>query len=371
MTDTGTTKKAKRKVKRTTRTSRRKKGSEVETRVILACIIISAVMAVAGFGYAAYRVAAATYDGADDVRIYIPEKATPEAVRDTLTTRLGDGYGFKIFRLWRWRTSDEVSPSAFGSYVIKPGDKAWTVSNSLYKRRQTPVRVTINNVRLMSQLATAVSSRMAFSADDFSRAADTVLSSMGFAPEGSYPAAFVPDTYEFYWSESPEKVVRTLVDTRNDFWTDDRRAKAEALGLTPVEVATVASIVEEETRDKNDRGMVARLYLNRIAKGMKLQADPTVKFAAGNFAARRIKGDMLATVSDYNTYRVEGLPPGPIRIPERTTMDIVLNAPQHNYLFMCASPKFDGTHNFAVDYATHLKNARAYQTELDRRGIHR
>ena len=370
MTDNRTNKNTTTRPGRKGRSGRCSAADRHRKRVITVCVIMMAVLALAGIGFAAWRLTCSTYGGSGDVRIYIPAEASPEAVRDTLVTRLGDSYGNRVYRLWRWRTHNDDKPSAYGSYVIRPGDKVWTVSNSLYKRRQTPVRVTVNDVRLMSQLAERVGARMAFGAEDFMLAADTVLPAAGFARAELFPAAFVPDTYEFYWTDSPDKVIRALVDSRNKFWTDERRAKAKAMGLSPAEVATVASIVEEETRDSKDRGMVARLYLNRIAKGMKLQADPTVKFAAGNFAARRIKGDMLSTVSAYNTYRVEGLPPGPIRIPERATMDIVLNAPQHNYIFMCASPKFDGTHNYAVDYATHRKNAAAYQAELNRRGIH-
>lgn len=354
-----------------TKHTRRVKHDKRQLRVIIICVIITAVLALLGIGFSAWRLTCQAYGGNSSVRVYIPVDATPEAVRDILVTRLGDGYGNKVYRLWRWRTRDEERPSAYGSYVIRPGDKVWTVSNSLYKRRQTPVRVTINNVRLMSQLAENVSSRMDFDAKDFMAAADSVLPALSFFGPESFPAAFVPDTYEFYWTDPADKVIRSLVKTRNEFWTKEREAKAEALGLTPADVATVASIVEEETRDIKDRGMVARLYLNRIARGMKLQADPTVKFATGDFGARRITGDMLAADSPYNTYRIEGLPPGPIRIPERATIDIVLNAPQHSYLYMCASPKFNGTHDFAVDYATHQKNARTYQAELNRRGIHK
>lgn len=202
----------------------------------------------------------------------------------------------------------------------------------------------------------------------FIAACDSVLQPLGFNREG-YPAAFLPDSYEFYWSDPATKVVSKLVDVRNQFWTDERRQKAKTLGLTPVEVATVASIIEEETAKKDEKPKVARLYLNRIAKGMPLQADPTVKFAVGDFSLRRIKGEHLKADSPYNTYRSRGLPPGPIRIPERTAIDDVLNAPVHPYLYMCAKEDFSGYHNFAEDYATHMANARRYQSALNARGI--
>ena len=160
-----------------------------------------------------------------------------------------------------------------------------------------------------------------------------------------------------------------VADSYKRFWTDERRAKARKLGLTPVGVATLASIVEEETAKADERPRVARLYLNRLNKGIKLQADPTVKFAIGDFAIRRISGRMLKTPSPYNTYIVVGLPPGPIRLVETATIDGVLDAPQHPYIYMCAKEDFSGYHNFATDYKSHIANARRYQAELNKRNI--
>ena len=157
---------------------------------------------------------------------------------------------------------------------------------------------------------------------------------------------------------------------RDTFWNPDRIAKARELGLDPVGVTTIASIVAEETSKADERPKVARLYLNRLSRGMKLQADPTVKFAIGDFSLRRIGGSMLNIDSPYNTYRVKGLPPGPIRIVDPQLIDDVLNAPAHNYIYMCAREDFSGYHNFSTDYATHQANAKRYQAELDRRKIH-
>ena len=157
---------------------------------------------------------------------------------------------------------------------------------------------------------------------------------------------------------------------RNEWWNAERVARAHALGLTPVEVATVASIVEEETAKADERGKVARLYINRLRKGMRLQADPTVKFASRRFDLRRIAGDVLKTDSPYNTYMVQGLPPGPIRVASKSAIEAVLDAPEHDYIYMCAKNDFSGYHDFAVDYATHQANARRYQAELNKRNIH-
>jgi len=158
-------------------------------------------------------------------------------------------------------------------------------------------------------------------------------------------------------------------DYYEKFWTDERKAQATSQGITPDQAVTLASIVEEETSKADERGKVARLYLNRLQHGMRLQADPTVKFALGDFSIRRLSVAMTQVQSPYNTYRVNGLPPGPIRLPEKATVDAVLTAPQHDYIYMCAKEDFSGYHNFATDYTTHMANARRYQAALNARGI--
>jgi UPF0755 protein len=328
--------------------------------------VIVVVLAVIGF--TAYNAAFKRYSGDEPCRIYIPHNSSKQAVSDTLRTRLGDSFGGAVYRLWSTWADDTTA--ACGSYVITPGDRSYTIANSLCHGRQTPVKVTFNNVRLLSELAERVSKNMEWGTDDFLATLDTVLPARGYEVKAEYIAAFVPDTYEFYWNENPGKVVNKLADERDKFWTDERRAQAKKMGLTPVQVATVASIAEEETGHADERGKVARLYLNRLDINMKLQADPTVKYAVGDFSLRRITGAHTSVQSPYNTYAVNGLPPGPIRLVERATLDAVLNAPQHDFLYMCASSKFNGYHDFARDYATHMTNARAYQAELNRRNIH-
>ncbi len=335
-------------------------------RRILICIIIALVAIFIALGVI-WMLATKKYDRQESVRIYIPRGATTTAVVDTLVTRLGDGFGHRVARLWGLQGG---SPKvAEGSYVVDPGARAIDISRRLLHGRQTPVRLTFNNIRTFDQLAARLASRMEFTDDEFAAACDSVLPAMGFGRPG-YVAAFIPDTYEFYWNAPAVVVVSRLADFRNRFWTDERRSQASSLGLTPVEVATVASIVEEETAKADERPMVARLYLNRIARRMPLQADPTVKFAVGDFSLRRITGKHLRTPSPYNTYLNPGLPPGPIRVPERATLEAVLSAPAHGYIYMCAKEDFSGRHNFAADYATHLSNARRYQQALDRRNIH-
>lgn len=303
----------------------------------------------------------------DDVRIFIPENAADAAVCDSLSSRLGDSFGKAVYRLWKLQGG--TSAIAHGSYVVQRGERAMTVSRRISQGRQTPMRVTFNNIRRLEDLASHISGRMEFDADEFLAACDSVLPVNGFKRVEQYPAAFVPDTYEFYWTDSATRVVERLLAVRNRFWTQERRERASSLGLSPVDVATLASVVEEESSKADEYGKIARLYLNRLHKGIRLQADPTVKFSVGDFSLKRIRGEHLSVESEYNTYRIDGLPPGPIRIPERSTIDAVLNAPSHAYIYMCAKEDFSGYHNFATDYASHRVNARRYQSALNEKGI--
>jgi UPF0755 protein len=180
---------------------------------------------------------------------------------------------------------------------------------------------------------------------------------------------FIPNTYEVYWNTPAEKLIERMKREYDVFWNNDRRRKAENIRLTPIEVSILASIVEEETAAPDEYPIVAGLYLNRLYKGMMLQADPTVKFAVGDFSLRRILNRHLEVDSPYNTYMYAGLPPGPIRIPSPKSIDAVLNHTVHNYLYMCAKEDFSGRHNFAVTLKEHNKNAEKYRAELNRRGI--
>lgn len=306
------------------------------------------------------------YDG-EPVRVNIPAGAGKAAVDSIIDEALGASYGAKVGQTLRLMGYDPAR--AHGSYLVRPGMRVLRIARDISRGRQTPVRFTFNNVRTLQQLADKAAAAMEFSAGGFLAACDSVLPARGYKSAAEYPAAFLPDSYEFYWTDPAEKFVGKLADVRDRFWNDERRARAAALGLRPVEVATIASIAEEETAAADERATVARLYMNRLQKGMKLQADPTVKFAVGDFSLRRITGRHLAVESPYNTYRHEGLPPGPIRIVSAQTMRAVLSAPAHNYLYMCAKEDFSGRHNFAVDGATHMANARRYRAALDRRGI--
>lgn len=344
---------------------KKKRGSSNRTLRIVLCIIISVIIIAGAYAINLYNSACTVYDGEDSYTLIIPKDATKEQIADSLSL-LPDNYGNKVYRMWKLR--DGQPHKAAGVYVITPGDKVWSVAGRIATGLSSSVKVTFNNVRLMSDLASRLSRYFLWTDKDFLEACQSVLSDKGYKAE-EYPAVFLPDTYEFYASAMPSEVVEKLLFYHDRFWNEERTAKAAALGLTPLEVATLASIVEEESNNSAERPVIARLYLNRLHKGMRLQADPTVKFGIGDFSIRRLSSQHLKHVSPYNTYLVSGLPPGPIRIPEAKTIDAVLNAPNHDYLYMCAKPDNSHTHNFTNSYEKHLRNAAAYRKWLDDRGI--
>jgi UPF0755 protein len=222
----------------------------------------------------------------------------------------------------------------------------------------------------MKRLAGALSKRLML---DSATIACTLIDSAYCAKLGyntqTIPAMFVPNTYEVYWNISIDKLLERMKKEHTVFWNYERMHKAEAIGLTPDEVCTLASIIDEETANNAEKPMIAGMYLNRLNEGMPLQADPTVKFALGDFAIKRIRHGMLTTDSPYNTYMYEGLPPGPIKVASIKGIDAVLNRVSHHYLYMCAKEDFSGTHNFAVTYKEHLQNAARYSKALNERGI--
>ena len=297
--------------------------------------------------------------------VYIPAGADAAAVGDSLRSALGTEFGNKVAALW----SGDAAASR-GAYRVQPGQRAWRVARDISRGRQTPVRVTFNNVRTLDQLAERMAARLDFNKEQFLGAVDSIARAEKIGHD-TFATYFLPDTYEAFWTVTPNALIGKFRDNHDRFWTPERRRKAAALGLSPARVAIVASIAEEESANAVERPVIGRLYINRLHRNMRLQADPTVKFATGDFAARRITGDMLRFPSPYNTYRVDGLPPGPIRLASARTNDVILDSAPHNYIYMCAKADFSGTHAFAADYATHQANARAYHRALNERNLHR
>ena len=273
---------------------------------------------------------------------------------------------------WRWDIYNKVLSfhPRTGRYRVQPDMTCLQLFRLLRNGTQEPMNLVIPTSRTMDRLASTLSqSLMVDSAEIASALMDSSYCGTHGYTTATIPALFIPNTYEVYWDISVDKLVERMEQENNRFWTAERKAKAEACGLTHEEVATLASIVDEETANDGEKPIIAGLYLNRLRLGMKLQADPTVKYAVGDFTLRRILGKHLLVEHPYNTYRNYGLPPGPIRIASIVGLDAVLNHAEHPYLYMCAKEDFSGTHNYAKTLAEHYANARRYIRALNERGI--
>ena len=257
-----------------------------------------------------------------------------------------------------------------GRYAIEPGDGPITIFRRLRSGRQTSLNLTIPESRTMDRLAAILSNKLMLDSATIAEAltSQEVCEKLGY-DTCTIAAMFVPNTYDVYWNMSIDKLLQRMQKEHDRFWKGDREAKAAEMQMTPTEVCTLASIIDEETSNNAEKPMIAGMYLNRLKEGMPLQADPTIKFALKQFELKRIYNKLLNTESPYNTYRNEGLPPGPIKIASIKGIDAVLNYTSHDYLYMCAKEDFSGTHNFARTYQEHLKNADKYTKALNERGI--
>lgn len=257
-----------------------------------------------------------------------------------------------------------------GKYAVADGMSQMQLINILRRGQQTSVRLTFNNIRLKQDLAERLGEQLMIDEQSILTLLNdsAYCDSLGFTTE-TINAMFIPNTYEVYWNISADRLFQRMKKEYDTFWTDERKNKAKAIGLTPIEVSILASIVEEETAAPDEYPIVAGLYINRLNKGIPLQADPTVKFAIGDFSLQRILYEHLEIDSPYNTYKYAGLPPGPLRTPSIRGIDAVLNHTVHKYLYMCAKEDFSGRHNFAITLAEHNRNAERYRAELNRRKI--
>ncbi len=257
-----------------------------------------------------------------------------------------------------------------GRYRLEDGMNNNELVNMLRSGNQLPVNLVFINHRRIENIASVVARQIeADSADIVNLAGDNeFLESLGFDKDG-IPALFIPNTYEFFWNTSAEQFYRRMKIEYERFWNGDRDSKRNSHGLTRLQVSTLASIVGEETVKREEMPVIAGVYLNRLNRGMRLQADPTIKYAIGDFTVNRILKVHLETDSPYNTYKYAGLPPGPIVIPSVQSIDAVLNASEHNYLYFCAREDFSGYHRFARTLSEHNRNARLYQDALNQRRV--
>ncbi|MDH6304171.1 UPF0755 protein [Parabacteroides sp. PF5-5] len=327
------------------------------------------ILILAGAGLWAYRLLyAPDFNAEQTVYVYVDEKKD----FDELCRQLVDSAGCSRIGGFKQLADMLKYPAAMktGRYAVEPGMDHLTLLNQLRRGQQTATRITFNNIRLKDDLAERLAEQLMINPEDILQLIDdpAFCESLGFTTE-TITTLFIPNTYEVYWNIPADNLLKRMKREYDAFWTDKRKAKAKAINLTPVEVAILASIVEEETAVYDEYPIVAGLYLNRLKKGIPLQADPTVKFAVGDFSLQRILFQHLEVESPYNTYKYAGLPPGPLRVPSIRGLDGVLNYMQHNYLYMCAKEDFSGRHNFAITLAEHNRNAERYRAELNRRRI--
>ena len=257
-----------------------------------------------------------------------------------------------------------------GKYKIKQGMSNVELVRKLRAGDQEVVKLSFQNFRLISEFAGYVGKQLECDSAEIISKLDSIdlIREYGFNEENIF-CMFIPNTYEFYWNTSALKFIDKMNEQYVKFWTEDRIAKAKKIELTKVEVSVLASIVDQEALVNKEMKTIAGVYMNRINRGMKLEADPTVIFAIGNFNIKRVLNKMLAHNSPYNTYKYNGLPPGPICMPSIAAIDAVLSYEKHNYIYFCAKEDFSGYHNYASNLAEHKKNAKKFQLALSKRGI--
>lgn len=329
---------------------------------IFAALVIAAC---AVGGVLAYHIwydrKAPNFQGQMDVYVYPWMDA--QTVRDSI---LASGQVRKPASLKR--VFKDVENVQAGHYLIDSTHTSMYVTRMLQKGWQTPVNLTLSGaIRTPGVLARKMGAQMMA---DSAQIASFIFCDDSIAPYGVNQRLFftlvIPDTYQMMWTASVREIFDRLAKERDAWWTPERVAAAKAQGLTPQEAATLASIVDGETRYKPEQPTIAGVYLNRLRTGMKLQADPTVAYCF-DYEPRRILKSHLAVDSPYNTYKYYGLPPGPICCPPKSCLEAAIHPESHSYIFFCADPSFNGSHRFAATYTEHLANARAFQRALNQR----
>lgn len=300
--------------------------------------------------------------------LLIPPGATFESVMDTLKKNdvINDETSFRFLaKLMKYPERVKV-----GRYEIRPrmGNREALVK--LRSGSQDAMDVTFNSMRQKSDLIQRLGNKFAFSSDSLGALLNDPATCQKFGFDTTtIVCLFLPNTYKMFWTIKPEALLERMSTEYKKFWTPERQAKAKALGMSQTQVQVLASIVAAETNKRDEQPRVAGVYLNRLKQGIKLEADPTVIFALRDFGIRRLLNRQLAVDSPYNTYRYTGLPPGPINLPAPATIDAVLNAEKHDYLFFVVDARFNGYHTFSKTLAEHMANARLYQQALTRMKI--
>ena len=258
-----------------------------------------------------------------------------------------------------------------GAYKVKMNMSNYEMITMLRSGNQTPIKLTFTYARKIEDLAEKITTKLKMSKDDLLNYLNENINNYSGFKKTDIISIFLPDTYEVYWNISPEKLTNKMYSEYKKFWNEERLSKLDKINLNQKEAIVLASIVASESRMLDEADRIAGLYINRLNRNMRLQADPTLIFAANDFTIRRVLNKHKKIKSPYNTYIHRGLPPGPIRLASKKYIDAVLNYEKHNYIYMCAKEDFSGYHAFATNLSDHNRNAKKFQIALNRRKIYR
>lgn len=352
--------------------AKKKKKSSPTKKFILALVMVILI----GGLYSVWQFYQVAYsnnvhlDKGEEPYIYIKTSSTFEDVTNALYEKdiIVDHASFE-WMAEKKKYKYNVKP---GKYRIKKRMSNNDLINMLRSGNQEPVMIILNQIRTKTDLASQVGKQLEADSTELLTLLnkDSYMKQYDLNSENAL-ALFLPNSYEFYWNTDAKGFMDRMEKEYNRFWTKERKNKAKALGLKPNEISILASIVEKETSKSSEKPIVAGVYINRLKKGMLLQADPTLIYAVGDFTITRVLNVHKQIDSRYNTYKYAGLPPGPICLPDLNTIDAVLNYQKHDYLYFCANSDMSGSHVFAKTYNQHLVNARRFQQELNKRKIYR
>ena len=336
-------------------------------RKIFAVLIVVFSVALSSMAFYAYQVIKTPNLQVDkaDIYFYVNKGDDFPIVQDKLHEAgiVNDLVAFSVLaKLMKY--DENVKP---GKYLLTRNMSNRDAIQLLRAGNQATVDITFNNVRLKEDLAEKICANTSANPSVFDSLIHqpAIAQKYGF-DDNTFMTMFIPNTYEVYWTTDSEDILDRMKKEYETFWTDERKQKAEKIGLSQTEVSILASIVQAETKKNDEAPRVAGVYMNRLKRNMALQADPTLVFALGDFSIKRVLNVHKEIESPYNTYKYVGLPPGPINLPSINSIDAVLDYESHSYLYFCAKDDFSGYHNFATNLKDHLANARLYQYALNK-----
>lgn len=339
---------------------------------ILAAFIIVFTVMLSSFGFYFWQIIYSPNVLVDqpDRQVVIPMDATFSEVQALLYDQriVNDLISFSFLSKLK-KYDENIKP---GVYELKQNMTNLAAINLLRSGAQIPIKLTFTSVRKIEELPERLAAFMSFETEQMAELllADSTAEHYGFSPE-TLLSMFIPNTYEVYWTDSPQKLLNRMKQEYDLFWSSERVNKADALGLSKTQVSTLASIVQAEDTQMKEADRIAGVYVNRLTQSIPLQADPTVVYAVGDFSIRRVLTVHTQKDSPYNTYKNKGLPPGPINLPSIAAIDAVLNYEKHDFLYFCAKADFSGFHTFATNLTQHNQNARAFQRAMNLQRIYK